>query len=144
MLTPTQIEDIEYEIINDFIPELYDRKYSSETVSGEYAIRTDADDFYTVPGKCVIPSKVVKDFVTGNFETIIEEFLQKAGKKTSISELATSENLKDRESFVDFLYDKLDEIEEYLWTSDFYEEFCNEYFAEYGEQDDSYYGPEDD
>ena len=144
MLTPTQIEDIEYEIINDYLHDLYANTYSSERITGDLAIRTDVDDYDIVPGVCNIPGRVIKEWVTGNFDTLIEEYLWKSGKKTTISDLAEPKDLVDRESFIDFLMDQLDNIEEYFWSSDMYSEFCKEYFEEYAEEDDSYYGPEDD
>ena len=86
---------------------------------------------------------MIKTWITGNFESLIEEYLWKSGKKTTISDLAEPKDLVDRESFVEFLLDQLDNIEEYFWSSDMYSDFCDEYFAENAEQEGPEYPEED-
>ena len=57
-----------------------------------------------------------------------------SGGAEYISDLAEESDLIDAETFYDFVYDKCDDIEEYFWSSDVFENLKDNYFEEHGEE----------
>lgn len=138
MLTQEQIDDIEYKAVEDYMYEIRNRPntyYSDEELRGDIQHWTDADDYYTVPGECIVDKETIREWILDYFETIIEEFSHKHKKGSRyLSELATASDIVDEETFYDFIYEKCGEAEDYFEESDIYEELCNDYFSEYGKE----------
>lgn len=134
MLTENQLYAVEAQAIDDYMEVILSNRYSNEVVNGDIQKWRDADDYYTVPGSCTISGDTIKDWLIDRFDSLIEEFLYKSNKSQALSELAEDSDLADEESYYDFVYDKCEDIEQYFWSSDLFEDLCNEYFEEYGEE----------
>lgn len=135
MLTDNEIRNIEYDAKNDYISSIRDKRYNDEYINGDIQVWTDADKYYTVPGSCVIPGDTIKEWIIDRFDSLIDEFLYHSGRSKSLDALAEDYDLINEAFYYDFVYDKYDDIEQYFWSSDVYQELCNEYFEEHGEED---------
>ena len=135
MLTDNEIRNIEYDAKNDYISSIRDKRYNDEYINGDIQIWTDADKYYAVPGSCVIPGDTIKEWIIDRFDSLIDEFLYHSGRSKSLDALAKDSDLINEAFYYDFVYDTYDDIEQYFWSSDVYQELCNEYFEEHGEVD---------
>ena len=133
MLTEDEMWTIENKAVQDYLDSVQNNKYKNEVIHGDIQKWTDADDYYTLPGSCTVPGTTIKEWLIDNFESTIDEFLYKSSKCKSFDEIAEDEDLADEDSYYNFIFDKCDDIEEYFWSSDVFEELCNEYFEENGE-----------
>lgn len=134
MLTEKELRDIEYNAINDYISSIQDNRYPDERVKGYIQKWTDADRYYSVPGSCVVPGETIKEWITDKFDSLIDEFLFHSSRSKSLDELAEDADLEDKDTYYNFVFDKCDDIEQSFWSSDIFEELCNNYFEEYGEE----------
>ena len=135
MLTPKEIKQLEYTLVDDYLDEIQTKKYPSEVIHGDIQVWTDADEYQTYPGSCTASGDTIKGWLIDNFDSLIDEFLRKSGNKQSLSELASKEVLQDRSTYMEFVWDTLDAIEQYFWSSDRFSELCDEYFQNNGERD---------
>lgn len=134
MLTEKELRNIEYNAINDYISSIQDNRYPNERVKGYIQKWTDADRYYTVPGSCVVPGETIKEWITDKFDSLIDEFLFHSSRSKSLDELAEDADLENEDTYYNFVFDKCDDIEQSFWSSDIFEELCNNYFEEYGEE----------
>lgn len=134
MLTEKELRNIEYNAINDYISSIQDNRYPDERVKGYIQKWTDADRYYSVPGSCVVPGETIKEWITDKFDSLIDEFLFHSSRSKSLDELAEDADLENENTYYNFVFDKCDDIEQSFWSSDIFEELCNNYFEEYGEE----------
>ena len=134
MLTEKELRDIEYNAINDYISSIQDNRYSNERITGDIQKWTDADKYSTVPGSCVVPGETIKEWITDNFDSLVDEFLFHSSGSKSFDELAEDADLENEDTYYNFVFDMCDDIEQSFWSSDIFEELCNNYFEEYGEE----------
>ena len=133
MLTKDEMWTVENKAVQDYLDSIQDNRYKNEVIYGDIQKWTDADAYYTLPGSCTVPGTIIKEWLIDNFESTIDEFLYKSGKCKSFDEIAEDSDLADEDSYYNFIFDKCDDIEEYFWSSNVFEELCNKYFEENGE-----------
>lgn len=134
MLTSDQLWEIENKAIADYLESIQSKRYKGELLTGDIQRWYDADRYNTVPGNCYVDGEVIRDWIIDHFESIVSEFLYKSGKCKSLDEIAEESDLIDEATYYDYVFDKCEDIEDYFWSSDVFEELCNEYFEENGEE----------
>lgn len=134
MLTEKELRDIEYNAINDYTSSIQDNNYLDKHITGDIQKWTDADRYCTLPGSCVVPGETIKEWISDNFDSLVDEFLFHYSESKSFDELAEDADLENKDTYYNFVFDMCDEIEQYFWSSNIFEELCNNYFEEYGEE----------
>lgn len=135
MISGKEMLNIEANAIDDYInTKIANSQYKNEVIDGDLQVWTDADKYYEVPGICTVDSETIKEWLVDSFDSVISEFLRLSGGAEYISDLAEDSDLIDAETFYDFVYDTCDDIEEYFWSSDVFENLKDNYFEEHGEE----------
>lgn len=136
MLSAQERSDIEYEAMSNYISEVIDKnKYSDEVLDGDIPEWRDADDYYLVPGKCVLPAEVIKAWISDTFMYIADEYLKSFKGVSSFYDIASIEELSDEQAYYDLVYAVCSDIDEYALESDLYNDFCDIYFENKAEKD---------
>ena len=136
MLSAQERSDIEYEAMSNYISEVISRnKYSDEVLDGDIPEWRDADDYYLVPGKCILSAEDIKAWISDTFMYIADEYLKEFKGASSFSDIASKEELNDAQAYYDLVYSICYDIDDYALESYLFDEFCNIYFENNAEKD---------
>lgn len=132
MLTPDALERIEEQAMEKFASEGMSSKINDDHLTGDIPERVDVDRYRYVAAECTLPEDVIKEWLYGDFVTVVEKYLKSQGV-SDIRDLVSEEDISSPFTYFDACMDVCQEAEYYFWDEE-YPELQQQYFEEHAEK----------